>query len=170
MTTTTKISNGLAFSQDKDLQMFADMAAQGKRLVGFGALGHGWKFADAPPEQAVFDIAYENNPDPGYFDIFAAAGWTHVLSAGSLHIFKAVPGTAPVHTAKESRREELITLRNHYALWATIALALCAAVLTGVYIFNTPRILNTVLSIIAIVPVVYTVLPLVGISYRLRKV
>lgn len=122
--TYTKVGSGLAFTPDKDLEMFSTMAAQGKQLSGIGALGHGWAFVDAPPEQAVFDMTHETNPHPGYFEIFEVAGWTLVLSVSDLHSFKAAPDTPPVHTDNSSRRDELIRQRNQFAHHSAVALAI----------------------------------------------
>ena len=114
MKTTIRIGNGLAFNPDQDLALFADMAREGKRLTGISAIGHGWKFVDDTPEEVIFDIAYETNPTSDYFEIFQAAGWESVISYADLHIFKAAPGTAPLHTAIESRYEELRKKRNQF--------------------------------------------------------
>ena len=166
--TTTKIGSGLAFTPEKDLAMFAEMAANGKRLSGIGALGHGWTFVDAPPEHAVFDMTYEANPDPGYFDTFEAVGWSLVLSAGDTHIFKAVPGTPPVHSNNESRREELLRQRNMFAIYGTIALAFFT--LVGFLLRHVSwGVWEVPILLVAITPVVYTIAPLVGYMHRISN-
>lgn len=166
-TTYTKMSSGLAFTPDKDLAMFSTMAAQGKQLSGISALGHGWKFVEAAPEEAVFDMTHEVNPHPGYFDIFEAAGWTLVLSVSDLHIFKAAPGTPPVHTDDSSRRDELTRQRNHFALYSAIALT--TLILVGLALGQISWGLWEVpVLVIAIIPTVYTVMPLIGYVYRLH--
>lgn len=104
---TTRTGSGLAFTPEKDLEMFADMARRGKRLTGVSLAHHGWRFDDAEPEEAVFDMAYQTSPSDEYFDLFRAAGWTPVLSYGHIHFFKAAPGTTPVHTSIELDRSRL---------------------------------------------------------------
>ena len=47
---TTRTGSGLAFTPEKDLEMFADMARRGKRLTGVSLAHHGWRFDDAEPE------------------------------------------------------------------------------------------------------------------------
>ena len=167
--TTTKMNSGLAFNQERELRMFAEMAAKGKKLVGLGALGHGWRFVDAEPEQVVFDIAYEDEPSPDYFDIFAAAGWTHVFSAGNIHIFKAKPGTAPVHTALESKREELTRLRGRFAKASVVTALALVVVLLVLSRVTWPSAVEVVLVTVFIVPFVYSVFPLIGFQARLSK-
>lgn len=169
MRTTTRMGNGLAFSPDKDLARFAEMAGQGKHLNGVAKLGHGWSFIDGTPEEAVFDLAYEDSPSPDYFDIFKAAGWVPVLSLGNTHIFKAAPGTAPVHTSAESRREELTRNRDGYLRYSAITLA--AFLILGLVIrassWNEWE--EFVLLVVFVLPLVYTILPLVGYWHHLNK-
>lgn len=166
---TTRLSSGLAFAPHKELERFSRMAAKGKQLSGLGAAGHGWAFTDAAPEHAVFDMTHEADPSPGYFDIFAAAGWTLVLSVGGTHIFKAAPGTTPVHTSIESQRDELVRQRNQFALSSVIALALLAAVIALLLTVTLPGWVKLALLVVAPIPVVYTVMPLVGYMYQLRR-
>ncbi len=128
---TTRLGSGLAFGARKDLELFSRMAARGQQLSGIGALGHGWTFTDAAPEQAIFALTHEAHPSPGYFDIFDAAGWTLVLSSGGTHIFKAAPGTPPVHTAEDSERDELRRQRNQFARYSAVTLMVLVLVAVG---------------------------------------
>lgn len=149
--------------------MFADMAAKGKQLSGSSGLGHGWTFTDAPPEDAIFDLAHEDDPSPDYFAIFEAAGWTPVLSVGNIHIFKAAPGTPPVHRSTDSYRDELTRQRGTFARCAAIALAILVAVWLTVRATDWPRGLDFALLLPAWIAAVYTVLPLIGYTYRLWR-
>lgn len=103
MSTTSRMSAGLAFEPEKDLAMFAEQAAQGRHLAGVARLGHGWKFREGEPEDAIFDLAHERDPDSDFLFYFSEAGWEHVLSLGDAHVFKAAPGTPPVHSGAASR-------------------------------------------------------------------
>ena len=169
MTTTSRMSSGLAFSPEKDLAMFADMASQGKHLNGVAKLGHGWSFVDGAPEEAVFDLAYESSPSPDYFDIFQAAGWAPVLSLGDAHIFKAAPGTAPIHTGSESRRDELTRNRDRYLRYSAIALLAFLLLGLGIRAASWNEWAELVLLVVFVFPVVYTVVPLVGYWRNLNK-
>ena len=167
--TTTRMGHGLAVSPDKDMAMFAEMARKGKHLSGVNALAHGFTFTDGPAQELVFDLAHEDHPTPDYFDIFAAAGWTHVVSVDNAHIFKAAPGTPPLHLGTDSKRDELIRNRNRYAFHSAIALAILFAV--GYVVRNSTWNIGikSPLITIALIPVVYTVVPLVGYMNGLRK-
>ncbi|MFJ6001278.1 DUF2812 domain-containing protein [Arthrobacter sp. NPDC092385] len=169
MTTTSRMGNGLAFSPEKDLAMFADMARRGQHLNGVAKLGHGWSFVDGAPEEAVFDLAYESNASSDYFDIFHAAGWAPVLSLGDAHIFKAAPGTAPIHTGTDSRRDELTRNRDRYLRYSAIALAAFLLVNLGTHTGSWNEWLELVLLVVFVMPVAYTIVPLVGYWRHLNK-
>ncbi|PPB49841.1 hypothetical protein C4K88_03875 [Arthrobacter pityocampae] len=162
MSTTSRMGNGLAFSPEKDLAMFADMARQGKHLNGVAKLGHGWRFTDGDPEDAVFDLAYESHPSADYFEIFRAAGWAPVISLGDTHIFKAAPGTTPVHSGVESRRDELTRNRSLYLRYSAITLIAFLLVTLGLRLVSWNEGVELVLLVLFMLPVVYTVTPLVG--------
>ena len=162
MSTTKTLGAGLAFEPEKDLVRFAEMAAQGKHLAGIAHLGHGWRYVDGEPEDVVFDLAYEIDPDADYLEYFRAAGWSHVLTAGNVHIFKAAPGTPPVHTGEETRREELLRERNRFVGFSLVALLLFVGVGLGLRHVDWNVWLEMALLVVALIPVVYTVLPLMG--------
>src|SRR5699024_976903 len=95
---TVRLSNGLAFNQDRETKLFQDMARRGKHLDGTALMGHGWSFRDGPAEDWVYQIVYETDPDPEFFDLCRGAGWSHVLSCEAFHIFRAAPGATPLRT------------------------------------------------------------------------
>jgi len=166
---TTRMGHGLAISPEKDLAMFADMARKGKHLNGVSSLAHGFTFTDGPAEDLVFDLAYEDHPTPDNFDIFAAAGWTHTVSVGNCHIFKATPGTAPLHLGTDSKRDELVRNRHRYALYTALALAVLFTVGLLIRTMSWPSHVNVALLTVAIIPVVYSAVPLIGYLNGLRK-
>lgn len=168
MNTTRRMASGLAFTPEKDLAMFTEMAAEGKQLSSLSTLAHGWRFVDAPPEDAIFDLAYENDPAPDYFEIFAAAGWTLALSMGDAHIFKATPGTPQVHSTLESRREEMVHQRNRFARYSIVTLIAFVLIGRGVMLADWNSWAEMAALFIAALPVVYTVVPLIGYWNRAR--
>lgn len=170
MSTTSRMGHGLAFGPDKDLAMFADMARRGHHLDGVSKLGHGWSFTEGPPEQAVFDLAYEIDPSSDYFEIFRAAGWTPVLSLAEVHIFKAAPGTPPVHAGTDSRREELTRNRDRYLRHSVVASIAFLLVGLVVWASSWNQLVELVILVIFLVPVVYTVIPLIGYWRRLDRI
>lgn len=169
MSTTSRMSAGLAFEPEKDLAMFAEMAGRGKHLAGNSRLGHGWAFVDGEPEDLVFDLAYERSPDADYLEYFRAAGWSHVLTMGDVHIFKAAPGTPPVHSGAETRREELTRERDRFMVYSLVALVVFVGVGVGIAYLDWNGWVETGLLILAVIPVVYTVMPLAGYWHRSRR-
>lgn len=168
MSKTHKMSTGLAFTPEKDLKMFSRMAAKGKRLDGFSGIGHGWTFTDAPPEDAIFDLTYEKDPSPDYFDMFRAAGWSSVVSMGDVHVFKAVPGTPPVHTSQESRREEIERQQKQFGRYSAITVSVWVFIFAVLWLMGVKWGITFNVLLFAAIPVVYTVLPLLGYTHRLR--
>lgn len=166
---TTRLGSGLAFSPNKDLEMFTRMAAKGKHLAGVGLAGHGWTFTDGEPEQATFDLVYERNPHKDFYDIFTAAGWTHVLSASDIHIFKAPPGTTPAHTSLESKREELTRQIKIFSRYSALTLAVFIAAVFLITHVQLPSWANPLIMAVTLVPVVYTVMPLLGFCWHLFR-
>ena len=88
--TTRRMGHGMAVSPEKDLELFAGMAARGQRLSGISAPGL-WLFEPAEPEQAVFAVDYTDRADEDYLALFEAAGWHRVLGVANMQIFKAAP-------------------------------------------------------------------------------
>jgi len=104
--TTRRMGHGMAVSPEKDLELFAGMAARGQRLSGISAPGL-WLFEPAEPEQAVFAVDYTDRADEDYLALFEAAGWHQVLGVATMQIFKAAPGTRPIHTDPGAEAEAL---------------------------------------------------------------
>ncbi|AEQ05612.1 DUF2812 domain-containing protein [Corynebacterium pseudotuberculosis] len=163
---TIRIGSGLAFPPNKDLELFSRMAAKGKHLSGVGLAGHGWTFKDGEPEHAIFDLVYEHNPHQDFYDIFAAAGWTHVLSASNIHVFKAPPGTTPAHTSIESKREEFTRQIKIFSRYSATALAVFIAAVFIITYVQLPSWVAPLVLVITFAPVVYTVMPLLGYCWH----
>ena len=101
-------SEGIAFSEKKDLRNLREYAAKGwivKRYKGMG-----YELEEGPAEDVIFSIdvnmVSEHEQDE-YFEMFRAGGWEHVCSSHGTHLFKAAPGTPPIYTDKESEMGKL---------------------------------------------------------------
>ena len=55
--------------------------------------------------------------------LFRAAGWTPALTYGHIRLFKAAPGTTPVHTGTESRLEEALGNRALFLRYTAVTIA-----------------------------------------------
>ena len=121
-------SEGIAFSEKKDLQKLREYAAQGwivKRYKGMG-----YELEEGQREDVVFSIDVNRlarGEEEEYFGMFLAGGWEHVCSSYNTHLFKATPGTPPIYTDKESEAgkfNRLLTSITPLSLYSLIALVI----------------------------------------------
>jgi hypothetical protein len=176
--TRREIGSGLAFAEEYDLQRLSTWAAEGWRLA---KIEHMWMVLEqAPPEQAVFAIDYQEAPDPEYFQMCAAAGWQHVLSVEKqIHLFKAVPGTAAIFSATDSvtKYQRAAHMVGKPALWSSAGLVVSLVLLFGMiqpWLLTQPdsmlRVILYVMTAMVIIVFatisIFTVWP--WVAYRLR--
>ena len=121
-------SEGIAFSEKKDLQKLREHATQGwivKRYKGMG-----YELEEGQPEDVIFSIDVNRlakGEEEEYFEMFLAGGWEHVCSSYDTHLFKATPGTPPIYTDKESETgkfNRLLTSVTPLSLYSLIALVI----------------------------------------------
>lgn len=131
--TRREMSSGLAFAEEHDLQRLSEWAAEGWRLA---KIEHLWMILEqAPPEQVIFAIDYQEAPDPEYFEMCRAAGWHHVTSVEQqIHLFKAAPGTAAIFSAADSttKYQRAARMFAKPALWSSVGLVMSVMLLFGV--------------------------------------
>jgi len=132
--TCREIGSGLAFAEEHDMQRLARWAAEGWRLVQIRGLF--MVLEQASPEQRVFAVDYQETPDPEYFEVCAAAGWTHVLSVEQhIHLFCAAPGTPSIFSDNDAlvKYERAARMCARPALWSSVVLVLsiCVVILIG---------------------------------------
>lgn len=167
--TKKRMSSGLAFRPERELQVFREMALKGEHLSGTAMAGHGWEFTPGEKEDVIFDMTTEADADEEFFAMCKEAGWTHVLSLSDTHIFKAAPGTVALHTDDELEAEVLESRRNMFAKSSAVTAVIFIAVFLLISNVNWPNIIEVVLGVAAIFVVVYTWLPLIGFQFKLIK-
>jgi len=175
--TRREISSGLAFAEEYDLQRLSQWAAEGWRLA---KIEHLWMVLEqAPPEQAIFAIDYQDAPDSEYFEMCAAAGWQHVTSVEKqIHLFKAASGTAAIFSSADSttKYQRAAHMFAKPALWSGIGFLVSLLVLFGVvqpWMVMQEVLIGRVVEIVVLVIMfllaticIFTLLP--WLSYRLR--
>ena len=162
-------SSGLAFQPERELRLFRDMALKGEHLSGTAMAGHGWQFTPGEKENVIFDMTTDPEADENFFAMCKEAGWNHVLSLTDTHIFKAPPGTVALHTDDELEVEVLENQRNLFAKYSAIsAVFLAAAVLLTMNV-EWYMVVEVAIMVLALLPVVYTWMPLVGFQSKLSK-
>ncbi|MGY0694704.1 DUF2812 domain-containing protein [Virgibacillus sp. FSP13] len=75
----------------------------------------GYELEKDDPEDVIFSIDYrflEPEEDDEYFEMFNSAGWTHVCSGYTFHIFKAEKGTKPIYSDAESAKDKMDRIAN----------------------------------------------------------
>lgn len=131
--TRREIGSGLAFAEEHDLLRLSTWAAEGWRLSRISGM---WMVLEqAPPEQAVFAIDYQDKPDPEYFEMCAAADWHHVTSIEQqIHLFKAAPGTPAIFSPTDAttKYQRAARMFARPALWSSVGLVGVLLLLFGV--------------------------------------
>lgn len=161
-----KLGHGLAFSPEKDMELFRAMAKKGYHLCGLG--GMTYKFKKDEPKDYVFSYTAVNNPDDDYVAYFTDAGWEPVILQPGLQIYKALPGTAPIYTETETLVDfykDQIREFFKYAIGTSIFFIICCY-----FLLNTSyKILGLILFLIGLIPFIFTVMPLLGFLYHYGK-
>ncbi|MBT2624861.1 DUF2812 domain-containing protein [Bacillus sp. ISL-32] len=101
------MSEGLAFSEEKDMKKLSDMASKGWMLDSFAFMGY--KLRKAAPQNVTYSIDYRDIGEESlaeYTEMFEAAGWERVCSSQGMHIFSAEPGTSPIYSDQSTMREK----------------------------------------------------------------
>lgn len=145
---------GLAFSENKDMEMCEQMSAEGYALVKVTNLGL-YKFARTGPEALRYSVDFSDLKPKAegfkeYIDIFESGGWQYVCSNDIFHWFRAPKGTTPIYTDSANLAQKHQRMRR-ICVWWTLSGALAAAVfftLNGVFpdLPNTARILFAALG------------------------
>ena len=123
-----EIGRGLAFFEEKDMQMCENLAAHGYMLVSafFGL----YKFERALPLECDFlmDISEVKVGDDGFYEYanrFEQGGWTYVCSTSALHFFRAPKNTKRMFTNSPGLGRKYAKMRN-LCTWCVIAGAISA--------------------------------------------
>ncbi len=101
------MSGGLAFSEQKDMNKLRKQSLKGWHVKSFAFMGY--RLERGQKEDVTYSIDYRSLHDDEreeYVDFFDSAGWTHVCSEANMHLFKALPNTAPIYSEKESKTEK----------------------------------------------------------------
>lgn len=160
-----KMGNGLAFTPEKDMELFRKMAKEGYHLCGVDAFWY--RFEKGEPKDYIFSHTAVKSPDEDYIAYFTEAGWEPVILLPYLQIFKALPSTEPIFTDNETVANFYKTQMYQflkYTIFTTILFALCLYFAT-----KLSSILSFILYTIGLIPFVFTVMPFFGFLYHYKK-
>jgi hypothetical protein len=126
-----KISNGLAFSEGKDIKICEDMAEQGYVLVSIGRWGF-YKLERAESQKLSYAIDYSDISPRcegfgEYIELFESGGWEYVFSHDVIHWFKSPKGTTPIYTDNTNLAHKYEKMRR-ISVWSVVWYSLAAAV------------------------------------------
>ncbi|MDX8047303.1 DUF2812 domain-containing protein [Gracilibacillus sp. S3-1-1] len=101
------MSGGLAFSENKDMEKLRKFSLKGWHVSTFAFMGY--KLTKGTSTDYIYSVDYQlldTEEKEEYVDFFHASGWTHVTSEANMHLFRALPGTKPIHTERETVAEK----------------------------------------------------------------
>ncbi len=165
------MSGGLAFSEDKDMETLRQYSLKGWHVRDFKFMGYTLEKGESA--DYIYSVDYQNlNEEEAaeYFDFFASAGWTHITSQGNMHLFRALPGTKPIHSDRATVAEKHHHLGSPMK-WPAISLVMITlllwvgAVLTDGGLKITIMVMIVIFSVISI-PLSWTVLTIYQNKWR----
>ncbi len=176
MTNKYVLCGGLAFSADKDMKKLKVYAQKGWFLEDM-AFGMFYRLKKGKPDNTEFAVDYQSKPGDEYFNIFSEAGWTHLFSlSNEIHFFSAAEGSKAIYTDRTSELERDSLQKERFKRWL-IMTSLLFVVTSVLHLFIFSKVTSTYLSValliawfvIGLLPFIFTLLPYLGYSYRVRK-
>ena len=109
--------NGLAHSEEKDMMLLSEHAANGWEFYGLSCLGR-YKFRRAEKAEWIFSVDYKKLKKGSaeceeYLEVFAGSDWEHVYSYDYIHYFRAPVGTPPIYNSNpDALEKQEVMLKN----------------------------------------------------------
>lgn len=166
--------NGLAFSEESDMEKLKDYAKQGWILEGIAG-GFFYKLKRDQPQDVIYSIDYQRRADEEYFDMFKEAGWKLVTSIkGQMYVFMAQVGAKPIYSDSESEVDKYIDIRNQTKKGSFYSL-LVAIVLIGLLIISTISINPIFLIVLGLLIIdiwifVFNFMPYLAFNSRIKQI
>ena len=168
------VINGMAFSEESDMEKLNKYANQGwilESVVG----GFFYKLRKDEPQDLIYNLDYQTETNEEYFTIFKEAGWSLVLSVGNyIHIFSAQAGTNPIYSDRESEIDKYTSIRDKMkkgSLYSFI-LAIILIILSTLPVIDNKFISKIIfgLLIIDICVFVFNFMPYVAYNSKIKKI
>lgn len=172
-TTKYLMSGGLAFSEEKDMEKLRRFSLKGWHVSDFTFMGY--KLEKGPKSDYIYSVDYrslQDNEAEEYFDFFNSTGWSHITSEGNMHLFRALPGTKPIYSDRETLVEKHAN-SGEALKWFAISLFFITA-LVWIGTFISTGTLQTVLNITAIIlsiiaiPTIWTVVTIYNNKWKIE--
>lgn len=106
------VCGGLAFTEQKDMEKLSKLASEGWIFTKFANLGY--YLEKGEPEDIIYSTDVNENKEglAEYFEMFEKSGWKYVCSYDSIHFFKAMRGTKPIYTDRNTEVDKYIKIRS----------------------------------------------------------
>jgi len=143
-------SGGLAFSEGKDMKKLRQYSLKGWHVRDFAFLGYTLERGEST--DYIYSIDYrwlEEEEEEEYFDFFSSSGWSHVVSEGDIHLFRALPGTKPIYTDRETTVEKHENSFNSIKNLVIPVILITALAWLGVMLSSST--LESILRVVAII-------------------
>lgn len=164
---------GLAFSENKDMEKLTNYAKDGWLLEGIVG-GFFYKLRKGEPRDIIYNLDYQADANPEYFSFMKEAGWEHVLSVGNqIHIYSAKAGTKPIYSDVETEQDKYINARKQtkkgsiYTLIAGVILFMLA--MFSKRISEPLFFITQGLLIVDVVLFIFNFMPYIAYNYRVNK-
>lgn len=165
--------NGLAFSEESDMEKLKEYAKEGWILEGIAG-GFFYKLKKDTPQDIVYSLDYQREADEEYFAMFKEAGWKLITSIkGQMHIFMAQAGAKPIYSDCESEIDKYIDVRNQtkkgsiYSL--LVAIILISLLIVSAISIRSIFIVVLGLLIIDIWVFTFNFMPYLAFNSRIKK-
>ena len=100
-------SGGLAFAEHKDMEKLRRYSLKGWHVSSFKLMGYTLEKGEST--DYIYSIDYRSlkeGEEEEYIDFFSSSGWSHVTSEGNIHLFRALSGTKPIYTDRDTTVEK----------------------------------------------------------------
>ncbi|MBK5345569.1 DUF2812 domain-containing protein [Bacillus sp. TH44] len=149
-------SFGIAFSENKDFKKLRKYAAKGWIVKRFKRMGYELEKGNA--EDVIFSLDIRElgeNDLEEYVEMFELAGWEYVCSSYNMHLFKAKPGTKPIYTDAETKREKIKNVRK--PVISTVAISTALVIVSYIVSSMSSGLLSTIFEIVFMFSIVITI-------------
>ncbi|ADL50703.1 DUF2812 domain-containing protein [Clostridium cellulovorans] len=168
------IINGLAFSEESDMEKLKNYASKGWILEEI-KYGFFYKLKKDKPQDIIYTLDYQSEANEEYFTIFKEAGWSPVVSIQNyMHIFSAKAGTNPIYSDSASEIDKYESMRNltkkGTIVSLVIAIALIALLAVSLIAIRPMFLIILGLLIIDMFVFVFNFMPYIAYNSRIKEI
>ncbi|RQW22366.1 DUF2812 domain-containing protein [Bacillus sp. C1-1] len=156
-------SGGLAFAEERDMEKLRRYSLKGWHVKSFAFMGY--LLEKGQSDDYIYSVDYRTLKEEEreeYVDLLASSGWTLVSSNSDIHLFRALPGTKPIYSDRETVVEKHQHLGNPLKWIALSLLVLTAITWTGSSLSSGVPMISFAIAAISLsaitIPILWTVL------------